>query len=144
MKRKKRPPNLCQFKWRFFEGVQGFFNEFFIFLEYRNTVLLRGTCEWSENNKAKSLSTLPKQTRPAGYCRARPANVRHLSSEPTSSKSFTETLDRTKSYWTMSEFWILAQWLDSWESSIYISTSPTTLFSWFLKFPVERVFLLHS
>jgi hypothetical protein len=40
-----------------FKGVSTKF--FFIFFEYRNTVLLRGAYGWSENNRAKSFSTLP-------------------------------------------------------------------------------------
>jgi hypothetical protein len=43
-------------------------------------------------------------------------------------------------YQTMFGFWILAQWLDSWDSSI----SPTVLSSWQTHFPIERVHPLHS
>jgi hypothetical protein len=45
---------------------------------------------------------------------------------------------------TLFEFWILAQQLVFWESSIYTPPPPMALSSWLSKFPVERVHPLHS
>jgi hypothetical protein len=53
-KRKKGPPNSCQFKWRVFEETQAVFQSVFMFIEYRNTVLLKGAYGWSEINQVKS------------------------------------------------------------------------------------------
>jgi hypothetical protein len=58
----KRDPQICvnpnEGSLKEFKGVSMKFP--FIFLKYRNTVLLRGACGSSENNQAKSFSTLPK------------------------------------------------------------------------------------
>jgi hypothetical protein len=42
--KEKRPLNSCKFKLRVFEGTQVVFQRIFMFLEYRNIVLLRGAC----------------------------------------------------------------------------------------------------
>jgi hypothetical protein len=58
----------------------------------------------------------------------------------------TETSSRTLSGspQTLSEIWIWAQWLDSWEAPINIPPPPTALLSWPLHFPVEQALILNS
>jgi hypothetical protein len=143
----KRDPKFVSIQlkglWRSFKGVLMKFS--FIFLEYRNTVLLRGVCGWSENNQAKSffntskIDTSSRTLSGAGQCPASLQWAPKFKILPRNLWSDKVRYDRT-----MSGFWILAQRLDSWENSINISTPSTTLLSWLSNFPIERVLLLHS
>jgi hypothetical protein len=71
---------------------------FFMFLEYRNTVLLRGVCGWSENNQVKFFSSIQNRN-------VQPNIVQHLLKISHSSKNTHRNpwLDNVRSHWTMSD-----------------------------------------
>jgi hypothetical protein len=101
----------------------------FMFLEYKNIILLRGCMDEVKITKSSLLHTSKTETSRrtmSGFTRENP---KHSQEGSVGQCPYFESCP---------------QRLDSWDSSIYIFTPPTALSSWLPHFFVERVYPLHS